>query len=124
MSKNNFDAAIRNLVGEEIERSLVPYRELLAQIADFVGMPSRGPVRPAREVAEPAGGRGRRRVVRRAGKGDASQFREGQTVQYKQGRGIFEATVVAIDTERNVVTIERAKDHKQVDRPAAKVYSV
>ncbi len=124
MSKNNFDAAIRNLVGEEIERSLVPYRELLAQIADFIGMPGRGPGRPAREAAEPAGGRGRRRVTRRAGKGDASQFREGQTVQYKQGRGIFEATVVAIDTERNVVTIERAKDHKKVDRPAAKVYSV
>lgn len=123
MSKNNFDAAIRNLVGEEIERSLVPYRELLAQIADFIGMPGRGPGRPAREVAEPAG-RGRRRAARRAGKGDASQFKEGQTVQYKQGRGVFEATVVAVDTERNLVTIERAKDHKKVDRPAAKVYSV
>ncbi len=123
MSKNNFDAAIRNLVGEEIERSLVPYRDLLAQIADFVGMPSRDPGRPAREVVEPEG-RGRRRAVRRAGKGDASQFKEGQSVQYKQGRGVFEATVVAIDAERNVVTIERAKDHKKVDWPASKVYSV
>jgi len=121
MANNNFDAAIRNLVGEEIERSLVPYRELLAQIADFVGLPGSSAARPAKEAVAPA--RSARRVVRRAGKGDASQFQEGQTVQHKQGRGIFEATVIAIDTDRNVVTVERTKDLKKVDRPAAKVYS-
>ena len=102
MPKNNFDAAIRNLVGEEIERSLVPYRELLSQIADFVGLPGRrGPGRPPKALAAPAGRK--RRGARRAGKGDASKFKEGQAVQYKQGRGVFDATVISIDRERNLV---------------------
>ena len=123
MPKNNFDAAIRTLVGEEVERSLLPYRDLLGQLADFVGLPGhRGPGRPAKALAAPKGRT--RRAARRVAKGDASQFKEGQTVQYKQGRGIFEATVIGIDRDRNVLTVERAKDHKKVERPAAKVYGV
>jgi ribosomal protein L16/L10AE len=43
-------------------------------------------------------------------------------VRYRQGRGEFEAKVVEVDTEKNLVTVERAKDGKKVSRPAAKLY--
>jgi transcriptional regulator with XRE-family HTH domain len=51
----------------------------------------------------------------------ASEFIEGETVQYRQGRGVFAATVVEINAKSGVVTLERMSDLKKVVRPAAKV---
>ncbi|HCF59570.1 MAG TPA: hypothetical protein DFS52_16445, partial [Myxococcales bacterium] len=55
---------------------------------------------------------------------DASRFHEDQLVRYKQGRGEFEAKVIAVDTKANLVTLERTTDKKQVERPAGKIYEV
>ena len=51
------------------------------------------------------------------GRGDASKFKDGQAVRYKQGRGEFEAKVVKIDADSNTVTIQRAKDGKKTMNP-------
>ncbi|HEY3446754.1 MAG TPA: hypothetical protein VGK67_10340 [Myxococcales bacterium] len=120
MAKVDLNTAIRNLVAVEVERTLEPYRQLLERLEQFVGgAPARrGPGRPPK-----AGGRGRPgRKAAKAGTGDASKFKVGQAVKYRQGRGEFEATVAAVDTEKNLVSLERSKDGKKVDRPASKIY--
>ncbi|MBI5547325.1 MAG: hypothetical protein HY901_25870 [Deltaproteobacteria bacterium] len=120
MANVDLNGAIRGLVAAEVERALEPYRLMLDRLASVIGAK---PERAAPGRAPKAGAAPRRGPKpARAGKGDASKFQEGQAVRYRQGRGEFEATVLAIDTERNVVTVERAKDGKKVERPAAKIY--
>ncbi len=51
----------------------------------------------------------------------ASKFSKGQKVQYRQGRGTFDARVVEINEKRGVVFLERMSDKRKVVRPAAKV---
>lgn len=118
MPNLDLNDAIQRMVSAEVERELGPYRELLQRLADFAG--GRGGRRAAAPVR--AAAKGGRRGARKAGAGDASRFKAGQAVRYKQGRGVFEATVVAVDADRNVLTLERAKDGKKVERPAAKIY--
>ena len=119
MAKVDLNTAIRNLVAVEVERTLEPYRQLLERLEQFVGGASvrRGPGRPPK-----AGNRGRPARRAKVGAGDASKFKVGQAVKYRQGRGEFEATVSAVDTEKNLVSLERSKDGKKVDRPASKIY--
>ncbi|MGC4115864.1 MAG: hypothetical protein QM765_14970 [Myxococcales bacterium] len=118
MARDDRNTAIRNLVAVEVERTLEPYRELLERAEQFVsGAPARhGPGRPPKAA-------GRARPARRAakGSGDASKFKVGQAVKYRQGRGEFEATVAEVDAEKNLVTVERSKDGKKVVRPASKI---
>ena len=121
MAKADLNTAIRNLVVTEVESILEPYRGLLERMAGFFGSApaSRGPGRPPR-----AEGRGRpaRRAARSANMGDASKFKVGQAVRYRQGRGEFEATITAVDVEGGMVSIERTSDGKKLDRPASKIY--
>ncbi|MBI5548311.1 MAG: hypothetical protein HY901_30895 [Deltaproteobacteria bacterium] len=95
-------------------------------------------VRPATKVeagaaatSEPAtkparkgkGGRGARKGRQtKASKPQSTEaFSVGQNVTYKQGKGTFEAKVVAIDEKTGQVALERVMDGKKVKRPAAKV---
>jgi hypothetical protein len=124
-----FAAAIRAVVAKEVEDAMAPYREVLADMIKFVG----GELASARpsgtfEAAAPARTRRTRKATTYAGSGGnaahaelASQFSEGQKVQYRQGRGTFDARVVGIDARKGVVTLERMSDQKKVVRPAAKV---
>ncbi|MFN7130500.1 MAG: hypothetical protein ACK4N5_00360, partial [Myxococcales bacterium] len=126
-----FDAAVRAKVVEEVERVFGPYRDLLDGLSAFVSgqaaPPRRGPGRPRAAPNAPrrAGGRGRGRkaAAAQSGGGDASKFTEGQEVKYRQGRGEFEAVVMRIDRENNVLFLERKKDGKKVQRPASKIYA-
>ncbi|MGI5865874.1 MAG: hypothetical protein ACOX6T_27980 [Myxococcales bacterium] len=123
MAKFDLEARIRALVAEEVKNQLEPYRDMLKEIADFVGGEARRrPGRPPRAATAGAPARAPARRARRAAGADASRFHEGQLVRYKQGRGEFEAKVVAIDTKANLVTLERISDKKQVERPADKIY--
>ncbi len=123
MSSNPaFAEAIRAVVAKEVHAALAPYREALASLAEFAGaLPvSVEKVRaPKVEGAVP----GRKRRGRKAkGSADlAGQFTEGQKVQYRQGRGTFDAKVIEIDVEKGMLRLEREKDSKKVFRPAAKV---
>jgi hypothetical protein len=126
MSNIDLNTAISSLVASEVERALDPYRALLERLAEFAGVPTavkRGPGRPPKvEGLAVERRRGRRPGPSKGGRGDAARFHAGQSVRYKQGRGIFDATVTDIDVENDVLTLQRAKDGKKVDRPAAKVY--
>lgn len=125
MANVDLNDAISSLVASEVERVLQPYRGLLDRMAEFAGVSTtavkRGPGRPPAAVA--AVTRRPRRVVREMG-GDVSDFREGQSVQYKQGRGIFDATVLSVNEESGMLMLQRSKDGKKVERPASKVYGV
>jgi sRNA-binding protein len=124
MATPNIDSMIREIVADQVERTLEPYRGLLEKMAAIMG--TEAPRR--RSTARPAGPAKRRgRAPRKAAanaKGDASRFHEGQIVNYRQGRGEFQARVVDIDLERNIVTVERISDQHRVERPAAKLYEV
>jgi hypothetical protein len=54
--------------------------------------------------------------------GNASRFRVGQLVSYRQGRGAFNAKVIAVDAKTNTVTVKNPSKPARV-RPAAKVYA-
>lgn len=130
MANLDLDSAIRSIVSDEVERTLEPYRSLLDRMSGFFGGEPvrRGPGRPPKApgaVSAPLAprreGRGRRAAAPAAG-GDVSRFHDGQAVRYKQGRGVFDATVIGIDAARSLLTLERSMDGKKVERPAAKVY--
>jgi len=122
MANVDLNAAIRNLVAAEVEKTLEPYRELLERMESFVRgeAPKRGPGRPPKAAG--AKKPGRKPGKRAKAQGDASKFQVGQAVKYKQGRGEFDATVTGVDVEANTVQIERSKDGKKLTRPAGKVY--
>ncbi len=147
MRETDLNAILRDLISEEVSSTLQPYLSLLERMAAFVGAAPVAAAKPQRRgraaaiavaapAEAPARGRGGRRGARRgagrrgpgraprAAGGDISRFQEGQLVRYRQGRGEFEATVIGIDTDRNVLVIQRTSDDKRVERPADKVYEV
>jgi hypothetical protein len=126
----DLNSAIATIVAAEVARSLEPYRHVLERVEAFIGgAPRRGPGRPRKNpvpvmaVPPVAARTRRRRRGRPAAGGDVSKFADGQTVRYRQGRGEFEATVISIDKQRNVLTLRRVSDKKEVDRPPSKVYT-
>ena len=122
MAAIDLNAVIRDLVVAEIEQTLEPYRNVLDRLGNLMGAaPAAAPAAP-RAARRPARrGRGRGRAAAAEGKGDASTFGIGQTVRYRQGRGLFEATVSKIDVAAGVLTLQRKSDGKVVSRPASKV---
>jgi sRNA-binding protein len=122
MPNVDLNAAIRKLVAAEVDRTLEPYQQMLERLVQLLGQKParRGPGRPPKAAGARRGRKARK--ARKGGKGDASRFREGQVVKYRQGRGEFEATVLAVDVENNSVKLERKKDGKKVERPATKIY--
>ena len=128
-SQPAFANAIRAIVAREVEDALGPYRDMLADLTKFVvGEQASAGLSGAFEAAAPARVSRTRRATTSAGSRRyadqaelASKFSEGQKVQYRQGRGMFDARVVGIDAKRGVVTLERMSDKKNVVRPAAKV---
>ncbi len=120
-----FAEAIRTMVAQEIHNALGPYRETLASLVEFTGVaPGKSAANGAEAAAPARNPRGRKPAGVRGAKASleiVSKFAEGQKVQYRQGRGTFEARVVGIDAENGTVTLERLNDKKQVVRPAAKV---
>lgn len=129
MANVDLNSAISGLVATEVERALEPYRGLLQRMAEFAGVGvqagpqpvKRGPGRPRASAGAPSAPA--RRVVSQDAVGKASNFRDGQAVRYKQGRGSFDATVISINAEQGLLVLRRSKDGKQVERPASKVYS-
>ncbi len=53
-----------------------------------------------------------------------ANFKVGDAVEYQQGRGKFEAKVVAIQHTTGLLTLERQFDRRQIIRPASKVVSL
>ncbi len=119
-NKPAFAEAIRILVAKEVHEALAPYREALASLVEFAGGKASSAevvtVAPQRRGRRPAASRGAAASVETVGK-----FSEGQRVQYRQGRGTFDAKVVAIDSKKGLLTLERESDQKKVIRPASKV---
>ncbi len=123
-SKLAFSEAIRNLVAREVQEALAPYREALTSLVEFAGAAPAESPRGGGRTAPPSRnvrGRGSQRRGSAALLELVSKFVEGQKVQYRQGRGTFEARVVGIDAKNGNVTLERINDRKTVVRPAAKV---
>ncbi len=118
-----FAEAIRIIVAREIHDALAPYREALASLIEFGGgTPGGVPASPSGEAAP------KRRVrlaksprTSAASAEVAAKLSTGQKVQYRQGRGVFDAKVIEIDAAKGLVTVERLNDKKQVVRPAAKI---
>ncbi len=114
-----FAEAIRIIVAKEVDDALVPFRQMLASLIEFAGGAQEG------TAAGPAGALGSKRRAARPRSAASlelvSKFVEGQKVQYRQGRGTFEARVVGIDAMKGNVTLERMNDRKTVVRPAEKV---
>jgi hypothetical protein len=110
--------AIRSAVAQEVTRILGPHLDTLQRLSRAMGVAA---PQQARSVAPSArAGRPRRAAASSA---DATGFQEGQRVIYRQGRGSFEATVMAIDSASDRLTLKREKDGKRVARPAAKVFA-
>jgi hypothetical protein len=123
-NKPAFAEAIGIMVAKEVQAALAPYREALASLVEFAGAaPAESPRGGARTAPPSRNVRGPR--IQRRGSAASlelvSKFVEGQKVQYRQGRGTFEARVVGIDAENGTVTLERINDRKTIVRPAAKV---
>jgi sRNA-binding protein len=118
-----FTSALRAVVAREVETALAPYRDMLTALIEFSGeAPARGgPGRPERSPVAEKPGRKRRGRKAKTSEDLASAFTEGQKVQYRQGRGTFDATVIEIDASRGVLRLERDRDAKKVVRPASKV---
>lgn len=124
-NKPAFAEAIRILVAKEVHEALAPYREALASLVEFAG----GTPAVA-SAGAPVGAAPQRRGRRVAAAGPRAsaasaevvgRFSEGQRVQYRQGRGTFDAKVVAVDGKKGLLTLERESDQKKVIRPASKV---
>jgi hypothetical protein len=122
MARFDLNAMIRSMVASEVERQLAPYRDVLDGMSTLAGQGAgRRPGRPRRNELAAEGVSPARRA-RKAAKGSAERFHEGQLVRYKQGRGEFEAKILKVDLDNDALTIERTSDKKQVVRPADKVY--
>lgn len=125
-NKPAFAEAIRILVAKEVHEALAPYREALASLVEFAGgnpagAPAGSPAgaAPQRRGRRPAPSAGPRASA--ASAEVVGRFSEGQRVQYRQGRGTFDAKVVAVDGKKGLLTLEREGDQKKVIRPASKV---
>lgn len=125
MANVDMNEVVRQMVADEVEKVLGPYRATIERLGNAFGMsaaPARARRGPGGPAAAPRAARGAGRAPRIA-PGDASKFKEGQSVKYKQGRGEFVASVEKVDTEGNMLTLKREKDGKKVQRPAGKVYA-
>src|ERR687887_1631675 len=117
----DFNDAVRAAVADEVERVLGPHLETLRRLSSAFGTAGDGRVRRTAGPAPRRRGRPGRRA-QTGGRGDASKFKEGQKVRFKQGRGEFDATVTSIDSNTNTLTLKRDRDGKRVERPASKGY--
>lgn len=126
-SKPAFAEAIRILVAKEVHDALAPYREALASLVEFAGGKPASPASASASAGAAPQRRGRRAAASGGSRGSAASteavgnFTEGQRVQYRQGRGTFDAKIVAIDGKKGLLTLERETDQKKVVRPASKV---
>jgi sRNA-binding protein len=120
---SDLNEAVRQIVLQEIDSALEPYKRTLQALATLSGVRA-GPGRPpgSKNVRRGRRVQAKRRSSGRA-VGDASKFSVGQGVRYKQGRGEFDAKILKIDQDANRVTVERSNDGKKVVRPADKVYA-
>ena len=119
----DFNDAVRAAVADEVERVLGPHLDVLRRLSSAFGTGGDGRVRRTAVAGPRRRGRPGRRAGGVSGRGDASKFKEGQKVRFKQGRGEFEATVTSIDSNTNTLTLKRDRDGKRVERPASKVYA-
>src|SRR5215211_8035882 len=117
----DFNDAVRAAVADEVDRVLGPHLEVLKRLSSAFGTGGDGRERRGPSSAPRRRGRPGRRA--QSGRGDASKFKEGQKVRFKQGRGEFDATVASIDGNTNTLTLKRDRDGKRVERPASKVYA-
>jgi hypothetical protein len=124
-----FSEAMRALVAQEVREALAPYEGLIASLQEFMGAAggsvSRGATAPAAAPMRRA--RAASPTRRNAGGNSlelVGKFSQGQRVQYRQGKGTFDARVVEIDAKYGMLTVERESDGKRVTRPAAKVDAV
>ena len=84
----------------------------------------RGPGRPRKAPAAAGRRKGARRGSGKKALRLAKKLSPNQIVEYRQGRGTFEAKVVALDAETGMVTVERVSDGKKVVRPATKIITI
>lgn len=106
------------LVAKGVAKALEPHRDAILALAKLVNeaepdAPEKRPAVRKKEATEP-------RVVKGAVEA-AGQFSVGQKVHYRQGRGIFEATVEEINSNTGELALKRIADGKIVSRPAVKV---
>ena len=121
MAEIDLSNAIRNMVAVEVEKALEPHRATLERFARIIGLAAPPAPTTARPRGSPPAAARRGPKSDHGASGDAGSFSVGQSVVYKQGRGSFEAKVVSVDRDRNLVKVERIADGKKVDRPAAKL---
>jgi hypothetical protein len=114
MPNADFSNVVRQIVADEIEATLAPYRDLLDQLIALQGGGRRRGRPPGRSVGP--------RKAATPTPPAAKNLKKGTKVRYRQGRGEFEAEVIKLDEARGVVTLLRSKDSKKIKRPAAKVY--
>lgn len=119
MDEVDFEAVVKELVAEELGRRLARYSDLLNRFEQARrALPKRHrPGRPPRAQLERAAAALFRKAP--APRAAPASVEPGQTVQYRQGRGTFEARVVRLDGAR--VVLERLADGKRVTRPLSKL---
>ena len=120
MPSININDAIRSAVAQEVSRVLGPHLGTLERLSQAFGASA---PRRTRSANVPVGRVGRTRSTQAGfgGRAEIGGFQEGQRVIYRQGRGTFEATVIAINAASRKLTLKREMDGKKVERPAAKV---
>lgn len=108
------------LVNKGVAKALEPYSEAIIALAKLVrsaepeAQEERTEAPKAkRKAAEP-------RIYKDAVEA-AGRFSVGQEVRYRQGRGVFNATVYEINSNTGVIVLKRNQDGKIVERPASKV---
>jgi hypothetical protein len=121
MTSNDVQSAICVIVAEEVAHVLEPYRSVMNRMLSFFGSGSQLATHESEKTVATQTRIRRRRGSKTKLSPRIDRFTKGQKVTYKQGRGVFEAKVVSIDTENGVLNLERSSDRKRVDRPADKV---
>jgi sRNA-binding protein len=142
MAQLDLEKALRKVIARQVREALAPHLVMLEALAKLVrdhGQPDAAGSRPARRSSRgqqpPADSRnvvataapGKASRTRRSSastsaraNGDASPFTVGQEVQIRQGRGLLDATVMAIQADGSLL-LEAGKERRQVVRQASKV---
>lgn len=141
MQSIDIQSTIQSIISARVQSALEPYLVFLRRISMIFGADAK-PNLP-RKAAESK----QREFVRVQHKQDArtitrplkekpvprisplniaalANLKVGDAVEYQQGRGKFEAKIVAIQQATGLLTLERQFDHRQIIRPASKVVSV
>jgi len=125
---HSLDSAISAIVTEEVAAALAPYRPTLDRMASLLaplgGKSKQAQATPSKRQSSSPGRKSRARRVKGGAKKAlriAKTLAVGQAVSYKQGRGDFAATIVAIDPSTGDVLLKRDRDGKEVIRPAFKI---